>query len=322
MRRTFRHSRRAAAALVALAAIAASVTAATSLAGGERLAGRITADGSSTVGPYTSAAAELFQKKESGVQITVGISGTGGGFQRFCNDETDLSNASRPMRLSEAQRCAAKGVRWVAFTIANDGVSIVVNKDNTWVKSACMSTEQLKRIWQPGSKIDNWKEIDSTYPDTKLKLFGPGTDSGTFDFFTAAINGKEKASRSDYSPSENDDVLVQGVAGEKGGLGYFGYSYYVENRDRLRLIAVNAGNGCIAPNVKTIQAYRYKPLSRPLFIYAKLGSFSRPEVRAFIKYVLDNEREIARRSKYVSLTAKQLRKFRYQYGQAVLKARR
>ncbi len=316
-----RASKRSLVIAIVAAALVAVGGSAVAVAGGQKLKGRITADGSSTVGPYTSAAAELFQKKENGVQITVGISGTGGGFQRFCNDETDLSDASRPMRLSEAQKCAAKGVKWVAFTIANDGISIVVNKDNNWVKSSCMSPEQLKRIWQPGSKIDNWKDIDSSYPDQKLKLFGPGTDSGTFDFFTAAINGKEKASRSDYTPSENDEVLVRGVSGEKGGLGYFGYSYYVANKDKLRLIAINSGSGCIAPNIKTIQAYKYKPLSRPLFIYAKLGSFQRSEVQAFIKYMLDNEREIAKRAQFVSLTDKQLRKFRYQYTQAVKKAK-
>ncbi len=315
-----RASKRSLVIAIVAAALVAVGGSAVAVAGGQKLKGRITADGSSTVGPYTSAAAELFQKQENGVQITVGISGTGGGFQRFCNDETDLSDASRPMRASEAQKCAAKGVKWVAFTIANDGISIVVNKDNNWVKSSCMSPEQLKRIWQPGSKIDNWKDIDSSYPDQKLKLFGPGTDSGTFDFFTAAINGKEKASRSDYTPSENDEVLVRGVSGEKGGLGYFGYSYYVANKDKLRLIAINSGSGCIAPNIKTIQAYKYKPLSRPLFIYAKVPSFKRPEVQAFIKYIVDNEREIAKRANFVSLTDKQLKKFRYQYTQAVKKA--
>jgi phosphate transport system substrate-binding protein len=304
-------------AAAAAASIAAGLLAGGSLAGGHKLKGTITADGSSTVGPYAAAAAEGFQKANRDVRVTVGISGTGGGFQRFCNDEIDLANASRPMKPSEAQDCAKNGVKWVAFTVANDGISIVVNKENNWVEHSCISTAELKRIWAPGSKTDNWKDLNPKYPDVKLKLFGPGTDSGTFDFFTEKINGKAKASRSDYTPSENDNVLVQGVAGEKGGLGYFGYSYYTENRSKLKLLAVNAGNGCVAPNPKTVQNGTYKPLSRPLFIYAKLASFKRPEVKAFIGYIFNNERTIAGKARFISLTDKQLRKARYQYKQAL-----
>ena len=305
---------RAASALVLAVAVAGSV-AATGSAVSARLSGTITADGSSTVGPYTSAAAEGFQRKNGGVRVTVGISGTGGGFQRFCNGEIDLANASRPMRRSEVEACAAKAVRWIAFTVANDGISVVVNRSNTWVN--CLTTDELKRIWEPGSKIDNWREVRPSFPDVRLRLFGPGTDSGTFDFFTEAINGRARASRSDYSASENDNALVQGVAGERGGLAYFGYSYYEENRSRLKVVRIDGGRGCVAPSAATVQKGTYRPLSRALFVYAKRTSFNRPAVRAFIGYVFNNERAIARRAGFISLTDRQLRKARYQYRRAL-----
>lgn len=301
-------------------AVLASVVTTTGVGAVEKLKGRITADGSSTVGPYTSAAAELFGKKEPDVQITVGISGTGGGFQRFCNGETDLSNASRRINQTrEVPNCVKNGVKYVAFTVANDGISIVVNKDVNF--TSCISTEQLKRIWQPGSKVDNWKDVDSKWPDRSLKLFGPGTDSGTFDFFTLAINGRERASRSNYTPSENDEVLVRGVSETPGAMGYFGYSYYIENKSKLKLLAVDSGSGCIAPSVKTVQSQRYKPLSRSLFIYAKRASFKRSEVQGFVNFMIQNERAIAKASRYISLTDKQLRKAKFQYADAVRKAK-
>ena len=284
--------------------VLAALAAAAGSAGGSVLKGTITADGSSTVGPYTTAAAEGFHKLHSKVNVTVGISGTGGGFERFCRGETDLSNASRPIKASESKACADNDIKWVAFTVANDGIAIVVNKQNTWAR--CLTVAQLHEMWKPGSNVDNWKDVSSSFPDEDLKLFGPGTDSGTFDFFTEKINGRARASRSDYFPSENDNVIVQGVSGEKGGLGYFGLSYYVENKDKLNLVKVNAGNGCVAPNIRTVQSRRYKPLSRPLFIYVKKTSFKRPEVHAFIGYILKNERAIARRSRFVSLTDAQL----------------
>jgi phosphate transport system substrate-binding protein len=290
-------------ALSAALAVAA-LAAAAGNAGGSKLKGTITADGSSTVGPYTTAAAEGFHKLNSGVNVTVGISGTGGGFERFCRGETDLSDASRPIKGSENKSCADKGISYIAFTVANDGIAIVVNKQNTWAK--CLSVEQLKKMWEPGSKVNNWKDVSPSFPDQDLKLFGPGTDSGTFDFFTEKINGKSRASRSDYFPSENDNVIVQGVSGEKGGLGYFGLSYYVENKSKLNLVKVNAGPGCVGPNARTVQSKKYRPLSRPLFIYVKRTSFKRPEVRAFIGYILKNERAIARKARFVSLTDSQL----------------
>jgi phosphate transport system substrate-binding protein len=303
--------------LIALAVLGTAVVAASATAGVSALSGTITADGSSTVGPYTNAEAEGFQKKNKGARVTVGISGTGGGFERFCRNETDLSNASRPMKASEAVKCADAGVKYVAFTVANDGLSLVVNKQNAW--ASCLTVTELKKIWEPGSKINNWKDVRSGFPDVPLKLFGAGTDSGTFDYFTEAINGKAKASRSDYLATEDDNITVQGVEGERGALGYFGYSYYAENKDKLKVVAVNQekGLGCIAPSIATVQGNKYKPLSRPLFIYAKRTAFKRPVVAGFIGYIFNNEKAIAKQSRFISLTDRQLKKARYQYTQAL-----
>jgi phosphate transport system substrate-binding protein len=303
--------------LIALAVLGTAVVAASATAGVSALSGTITADGSSTVGPYTTAAAEGFQKKNKGARVTVGISGTGGGFERFCRNETDLSNASRPMKASEAVKCADAGVKYVAFTVANDGLSLVVNKQNTW--ASCLTVTELKKIWEPGSKINNWKDVRSGFPDVPLKLFGAGTDSGTFDYFTEAINGKAKASRSDYLATEDDNITVQGVEGERGALGYFGYSYYAENKDKLKVVAVNQekGLGCIAPSIATVQGNKYKPLSRPLFVYAKRTAFKRPVVAGFIGSIFNNEKAIAKQSRFISLTDRQLKKARYQYTQAL-----
>ena len=300
--------------LIALAA--ALILAAPAAGSATKLKGRITADGSSTVGPYTTAAAEGFQKLNKDVQITVGISGTGGGFERFCKGETDISNASRPIKqASEAKTCRENGIRYVAFAVANDGLSVVVNKSNTWV--SCLTVAELKKIWQPGSKVDNWKDVRAGFPDVSLKLFGPGTDSGTFDYFTEAINGKARAGRSDYQASEDDNVLVQGVAGEKGGLGYFGFSYYEENQDKLKVLSIDSGKGCIAPSVRTVQSGTYKPLGRPLFVYIKLISFKRAEVQAFVKYILDNEGTIAKKARFIPLTKAQLANAKRNYRNAV-----
>jgi phosphate transport system substrate-binding protein len=302
---------------VALAAILA--TAAAAPAGLGALGGRITADGSSTVGPFTTAAAEMFQRRNRGVQVTVGISGTGGGFERFCRDEIDLANASRPIRASEHQQCLDRGVRWLAMTVANDGIALVVNRSNTW--ASCLTAAELKRIWDTGSRVDNWRDVRAGFPNVPLKLFGAGTDSGTFDFFTEAINGRARRSRSDYTASENDNVLVQGVSGERGALGYFGLSYYQENRDKLKLLSVDGGNGCVAPNIGTVQSKRYKPLSRPLFIYAKRAAFRRAEVRAFLGFVLNNQKAIATRARFVPLTTQQARGQRVRYAQALKSVR-
>jgi phosphate transport system substrate-binding protein len=311
----FRLTARARAAVLLFAVTSGAAWAATGFAGADALRGRITADGSSTVGPFTQAAAELFQRKHRGVQVTVGISGTGGGFERFCRGETDLSNASRPIRSSEHQKCLEAGVRWAAFTVANDGIAIVVNRSNTW--ASCLTTEELKRIWDQGSKVDNWSDVRQGFPNVPLKLFGAGTDSGTFDFFTEAINGRSRRSRSDYLASENDNVLVSGVAGERGGMGYFGLSYYIANRNRLKLLAVNNGSGCVSPSIRTVQNTSYRPLSRPLFIYAKRASFRRSEVASFIGFALNNHKAIASRARFVPLTDRQARKARLLYRQAL-----
>ena len=300
---------------IALAVLATAVLAAAATAGMSALSGTITADGSSTVGPYAIAAAEGFQKKNPGARVTVGISGTGGGFERFCRNEIDLANASRPMKNSEAILCRDAGAKWVAFTVANDGISIVVNKQNTW--SDCLTTAELKATWQSGSKVKSWKDIRSSFPDVPLKLFGPGTDSGTFDFFTEKINGKSKNSRSDYLATEDDNVIVQGVEGERGALGYFGFSYYEENAAKLKLVKVDSGSGCVAPSVAAVQKSAYKPLARPLFIYAKRSSFKRPVVAGYIGYIFNNEKAIAKKSGYIALTDRQLKKARYQYLQAL-----
>jgi phosphate transport system substrate-binding protein len=284
-----------------------------------KLGGTITADGSSTVGPYTTAAAELFRKAGAGkVNITVGISGTGGGFERFCRNETDLSDASRPMKVSEAQKCKDTNIgSWRAFTVANDALTVVVNKSNTW--ATCLTVAELKKIWDTGSKVNSWKDVRPSFPDEPLKLFGPGTDSGTFDYFTEVINGKAKRSRSDYSPSEDDNVLVQGVSGTKGGMGYFGFSYFDENQDKLKALQIESPKTgrCVAPSVATAQNNTYKPLSRPLFIYAKGSSFKRKEVQSFFAYIFANEQAIAQRADFVPLTAAQLKRARITFDLAV-----
>jgi phosphate transport system substrate-binding protein len=278
----------------------------TATGGQSDLAGRIEVDGSSTVGPFTTAAAERFQQQNPDVQVTVGVSGTGGGFERFCRGETDLSNASRPIKEEEIAACESGGVDYVEFQVANDALTAVVNKDNDWV--TCLTTEQLATIWGPDSKVKNWNEVDPSFPDEELSLFGPGTDSGTFDYFTDEINGEEGASRSDYSASEDDNNTVTGVSGEKGGLGYFGFSYFEENQDTLTALEIDGGDGCVAPSVENAQNGTYKPLARPLFIYAKTEALGKPEVAAFMQYVLDNGIEIAEASQYVPLTDEQLTK--------------
>lgn len=270
------------------------------------LSGRIQVDGSSTVAPYATAAAEGFRRNNPRVQVTVGVSGTGGGFERFCAGETDLSNASRAIEDDEKAACAAKGIEYVEFQVANDALTVVVNSENDWVD--CLTVPQLKQIWDTGSKVKSWRDLDPSFPDVSMKLYGAGTDSGTFDYFTGAINGEEGRSRSDYSATEDDNVTVQGVSGDQGALGYFGLSYYEQNKDQLKALEVDGGDGCVAPSVETAQDGTYQPLSRPLFIYAKKASFERPEVHAFIEFILDNEQDIAEAAQFVPLTDEQLTK--------------
>jgi phosphate transport system substrate-binding protein len=274
----------------------------------EDLSGTVRADGSSTVAPLVSLAAERFRKEEPGVRVTVGISGTGGGFERFCRGETDLSNASREIEEDEIAACKKKGIDYLELQVANDGLSVVVNNANDWAK--CLTVEQLKKIWEPGSKIKNWKDVDPSFPSQELTLFGAGTDSGTFDYFTDAIVGEEGASRSDYTATEDDNVTVRGVAGEKGALGYFGLSYYESNKSKLRAVEIDVGDGCVAPSVDTVQDGTYKPLSRPLFTYAKTSSLEKLEVDAFLQFLLDNQEALARGALFVPLTSDQLERSR------------
>jgi phosphate transport system substrate-binding protein len=283
--------------------------------GGDDLSGKVSADGSSTVGPFTTAAAERFRRQHPKVRITVGISGTGGGFERFCNGETDLSDASRPIEDEERAACKKNGIEYVEFLVANDGIAVVVNNDNDWAE--CLSVPQLREIWRPGSKVDSWKDADPKFPDVRVKLYGPGTDSGTFDFFTDKIVGEEGASRSDYSATENDNIIVEGVSGEKGALGYFGLSYYEENQKRLRAVEIDGGGGCVAPTVEAVQAGTYKPLSRPLFVYGKKTSLQRAEVKAFLRFIIENEREIATGARFVPLTEAQEQKAKQELESAV-----
>jgi len=283
-------------------------TAAETSGGGEELSGRIEADGSSTVGPFTTFAAEQFQEQQPGVEVTVGISGTGGGFERFCVGETDISNASRPIEEDEeVPICEENGIEFVEFHVVNDGLAVVVNPENDWVE--CFTTEQLNAIWAPEAEgeITTWSQVDPSWPDEPLVLAGPGTDSGTFDYFTETINEEGGASRADYTASEDDNVIVQAVSSEPGGHGYFGLSYVAENEGSIKALPVENERGdCVEPSVETVQDGSYNPLGRPLFIYVKKDSFARPEVQAFVQYMLDNNTEVAEGALYVPLTEEQL----------------
>ena len=267
------------------------------------LSGSIRIDGSSTVAPLSEAAAELFQQQYRNVQVTVGTSGTGGGFEKFCRGETDISDASRPIKASEADLCKANGVVYDEFAVANDGLSVVVNNANDWAK--CLTTAQLKRIWDQGSTVSNWKDVDPSFPDVKIDLYGAGTDSGTFDYFTEAINGKAGQSRTDYQATEDDNVTVRGVSGSRGGIGYFGLSYLEENKGKVKGVAVNGGSGCVEPTVATVQDGTYKPLGRPLFIYPTKKLLERPEGLAFVEYYVSNTAAITKQALFVDLTAPQ-----------------
>ncbi len=268
------------------------------------LTGKITIDGSSTVYPITQAVGEEFNAANSGVEVAVGFAGTGGGFKKFCAGETDMNDASRPIKTedtpdakSEGTLCKDAGIEYVELGIATDALSVVVSKDNTW--ATCMTTAQLKTLWDvrppevtagpDGSPPKTlWSDLDPTWPAEPVNLFGPGPDSGTFDYFTEVINGKAKQSRSDYSPSEDDNALVTGVAGDKNALGYFGFSYLEENLDKIKAVAIDSGKGCVEPSSETVLGGTYTPLARPLFIYPSKAALARPEFVAFLHYYLEN----------------------------------
>jgi phosphate transport system substrate-binding protein len=270
---------------------------------GEKLSGAIKIDGSSTVAPFAQAAQEAFQGENPGVKITVGTSGTGGGFEKFCAGETDISDASRPIKPDEeVPVCKKAGVKYGEVQVANDGIAVVTNKATA---VDCLTTDQLKQLWNKGSKVKSLADVKPDLPDTELSLYGPGTDSGTFDFFTDEINGEEGVTREDYEPSEDDNQLVTGVEGDDGGLGYFGFSYYEGAQDQLNLVGVDSGSGCVKPSTETIQDGSYKPLSRPLFMYPSSKAIARPEVKAFLEFVVANQKDIAEASKIVPLTDEQ-----------------
>jgi phosphate transport system substrate-binding protein len=275
-------------------------------AGGTASGGNVSIDGSSTVAPLSEAAAAAFAKEAADVRVTVATSGTGGGFKKFCAGETDISDASRPIKDEEKKACEAAGIDFTEIVIANDGLAVVVNKENTW--AACLTVAHLKKMWSPDSegKVTNWNQVDPTFPDLPLTLFGAGTDSGTFDYFTEAINGEEGASRTDYSPSEDDNITVQGVSGDKGALGYFGLSYAEENASLLTTAKVDGGKGCVTPTVATVQSGEYAPLARPLFIYVANKAYTgKPGVKGFVDYFVSNSDSIAKAAAFVPMTPAQ-----------------
>ena len=303
--------RRAVAPAAAVAALALTLTACGGNnegdSGSSGASGDIAVDGSSTVGPLTAAASELFGADNPDVKITVGESGTGGGFEKFCAGETDMNDASRPIdEAEEVPLCEKNGVEYQEMVVANDALTVIVPTGNDWV--TCLTTEQLKMIWEPKAEnqVTNWNQVDSSFPDVPLDLYGPGTDSGTFDYFTDEINGEEGASRADYTPSEDDNIIVEGVSGSQGGLGYLGYTYYEENTDKLKAVEVDAGEGCVAPSAETVQDGSYTPLGRPLFIYPSVASMGDNEaLAAFVQYYVDNDATIAEAAQYIPLSEDQ-----------------
>ena len=265
--------------------------------------GSIHIDGSSTVYPITEAVVEQFQSEHPRIRVAVGVSGTGGGFKKFCSGEAEIADASRQIKPSELERCRAHGVEPRELHIALDGLSVVVNPDNNFV--SCLTVNELRRIWEPGSTVDSWSEVRPEWPDLKISLYGPGIDSGSFDYFTEAIVGEEDASRADFAASEDDNVLVHGVSGDRGALGYFGHAYYVESPDLLKLVAVDAGDGCVPPTRETIASGEYRPLTRPLFLYVDGTALVRQEIVTFMRYYLSQVEELALDVGYVPVPAEQ-----------------
>jgi phosphate transport system substrate-binding protein len=266
------------------------------------LRGTIEIDGSSTVFPISEAVAEEFMAAGNrGVRVTVGVSGTGGGFKRFCTGETAIGNASRPIKDVERDLCAQNGVEFLELPVAFDGIAVVTSADNTF--AACLTTEELRRVWEPESGVSRWSELRPEWPDQPIRLYGPGPNNGTFDYFTDAIVGKEGSARTDYTASADANIVVQGISGDAGSLGYFGFAYYDQNRERLKLLGVDAGQGCVQPSSQTIEGGEYTPLSRPLYIYVNRAAVKRPEVLAFLRSYLENAPQLAPEVGYVPLAA-------------------
>ena len=269
----------------------------------EQVSGDIRIDGSSTVFPFAQAASELFNEENPDVNFSVGLSGTGGGFEKFCAGETDISDASRPIdEEEEVPVCEENNINYEQIAVANDGIAVVTSPE---LEVECLTVEQLNELWKPDSNINNLSQLDPSLPDTELTLFGPGTDSGTFDFFTEVINDEGGASRTDYEASEDDNQLVTGVSGSPGGLGYFGFSYYEQNQDKLNLVAIDSGDGCVTPSQETIQDGSYAPLGRPIFMYPSAQALERPEVAAFMDFVIANQQSIGEAAGMVPLTEEQ-----------------
>ena len=264
------------------------------------LTGSVAMDGSSTVYPAAEAVAEEFQNANPGVQVTVAFSGTGGGFKKFCAGETDASNASRPIKAEEAELCAAAGIEFVELTMALDALAVVVSKENDFVD--CLTTDELKSIWDLGSVVETWRDVRASWPDEKIDLYGPGADSGTFDYFTEEINGETKRSRSDFTQSEDDNVLVTGISGSQYALGYFGLAYVAENADKVRAVEIDGGEGCAAPSGESVNDGTYTPLGRPLMTYASVTALARPEVAAFFRFLLENTSELSVEVGYIAIS--------------------
>ena len=269
--------------------------------GGSGASGSVSVDGSSTVFPMSNAAAELLNEENPDVQVAVAESGTGGGFEKFCAGQTDISDASRPIEQEEIDACKKKGVDYTELQVATDALTVVVHPD---LDVDCLTTEQLTDLWEPGSKIQNWNQLDPSFPDQEISLFGPGSDSGTYDYLAADVIGDEsETTRSDYEASEDDNVLVQGVAGTEGATGYFGYTYYEENADSLKALSIDDGNGCVAPSADTAQAGEYTPLSRPLFIYVKNSAYNdNAAVKEYVDFYVENLSDIAEVGKFIPLS--------------------
>tara|TARA_B110000858_G_scaffold198281_1_gene263702 strand:+ start:6398 stop:7420 length:1023 start_codon:yes stop_codon:yes gene_type:complete len=265
----------------------------------ERLSGTVSIDGSSTVFPISEAVAEEFGAVQPRVRVTVGVSGTGGGFKKFLAGEIDINDASRPIKASELELSQSTGQQFLELPVAFDGLSVVVNKNNTWVDQ--LSVAELRKIWQPGSSVENWSDIRADWPTEPIRLYGPGTDSGTFDYFTETINGASGASRPDYTANEDDNALVRGISGDEYSMGYFGFAYYIANQDKLKLVPIDGGNGPVAPSEVTINNGEYAPLSRPIFIYVRESALQRPEVRAFVDFYIDNAGLLASEVGYIAL---------------------
>ncbi|MEJ6516962.1 MAG: PstS family phosphate ABC transporter substrate-binding protein [Pseudomonadales bacterium] len=265
----------------------------------EQLRGTVSLDGSSTVFPISEAVAEEFLAVQPRVRVTVGVSGTGGGFKKFLAGEIDINDASRPIKMKEVDKANEMDIGYIELPVAYDGLSVVVNKKNTWVDH--LTVAELSKIWQPGSTVTNWSDVRAGWPEMKIRLYGPGTDSGTFDYFTETINGKSGASRPDYTANEDDNALVQGISGDEGSLGYFGYAYYAANQDKLKLVPIDGGKGPIAPTQTTINNGTYAPLSRPIFIYVRPDALDRKEVRAFVDFYIDSAAMLASEVGYIPL---------------------